>query len=520
VGGAAQARCHLIAGDEQTAEQQLRDAMAGLNAVPARPASSRVRSGRPVRARAVIRTRHERICGNVRMRQPRRAAMLDGGMDADAAPLTRRRATVALTLASLLAGMPATAAADGRWTPARVISSALPEAPAIAVNAHGTAILAHADAGGAWVARLGRDGRPGRRFHVRGPARRTGIGVRGPRRRHGDADVAHGAAAVAACGGRLDPGPGPARAVAVSRPGWEPGPAAMISTTSGRAALAWTELAPLPGIPRPMAVRVAVVARGHAPAARDVARSAQQRLDRPAVGADANGRPTVSWTVEGWVGGGPAAISTSSSASAARFVPLGAPVVSGLDGSALDDLHVLTEPSGEQIAAWRVVDAGGDGRVMFAERAPGATFAAPQLLAAGRRISGLHAAAGAGGDVVAAWTATAGRLTPAFAAVRSPQGRWGAVQSVSARGRSGAGPAIAVDRHGRALLVWASVRGAVAARAQRGTLFGQRQTISAPRGRLCFESRLIGGAGGHAVASFACSAGSRGPLHELARFWP
>ncbi|MGZ6649380.1 MAG: hypothetical protein ACXVHB_18080 [Solirubrobacteraceae bacterium] len=66
----------------------------------------------------------------------------------------------------------------------------------------------------------------------------------------------------------------------------------------------------------------------------------------------------------------------------------------------------------------------------------------------------------------------------------------------------------------------APIHVAVAARAQRGTPFGQRQTISTPRGRLCVESRLVGGAGGHAVASFVCSAGSREPLHELARFWP
>ena len=449
--------------------------------------------------------------------------MLDA-MHARRAALVGWRATaVLMAAAASLAVVPgrATAALDGGRMPARVISSALPEAPAIAIDAHGTAVLAHADARGAWVARLGRDGRPGRRLHVPGPAAVPGSA---------SVALADGGAVTLTWLTAAQPsrrvvaswtlGGAPARAVAVSRRDWEPGAAAMIATAHGRAVLAWTELGPPPGIPRPMTVMVAVVAPGRSATVRQLARSAQQRFARPAVGADARGRATVSWTVEGWVGGGSAVLSTSSSVSAVRFAPAGAPLVSSLDGSSLEDLQVLTEPGGEQIAVWRVVDAAGNGRVMVAERVRGAMFSAPRQLATGRRISGLRATAGAGGDVAVAWMATVGRLTPAFAAVRSLGGRWGAVQTVTAPGRSGAGPAVAVDRHGRPLVVWASIYGAVAARAQRGTPFGQRQTISTPRGRLCVESRLVGGAGGHAVASFVCSAGSREPLHELARFWP
>ena len=100
-------------------------------------------------------------------------------------------------------------------------------------------------------------------------------------------------------------------------------------------------------------------------------------------GADAAGRPIVAAKTVAFFGNGPAALVTADSAVADGFSPQRAVRRQALDGSALDDLHVVTDRRGSQLAVWLTGPLNGVRRVMSARRPPGGRFASARALARG-----------------------------------------------------------------------------------------------------------------------------------------
>jgi hypothetical protein len=240
------------------------------------------------------------------------------------------------------------------------------------------------------------------------------------------------------------------------------------------------------------------------------------------LGIDGRDRATVAWMA----GFRALALTTVESGASDRFAPEAPPRTHVLDQAPLEDLQVLTDARGRQIAVWWTGDPLAAGRIMAARRDRGEAFSPAQAVAMGRRLTGLDAALGAGGRAGATWSAQ-GRQHPVFAALASSAEAWRKPQTLTAPGRSGEQPQIEIDGEGRAVALWGGLQGMRAATASARSALSGRGLISARR--LCSSTQLVMAPSGKAVATFICNRPRRYqppwsdvplPLHEVARYQP
>ena len=238
------------------------------------------------------------------------------------------------------------------------------------------------------------------------------------------------------------------------------------------------------------------------------------------LGLDARGRATVAWTA------GPRgpSLTTVESAASDRFAPAAPARAHVLGRAPLDELHVLTDARGGQLAVWQSGDPLGSGSIMAARRSRGGDFSVPRIVANGRRLTGLDAALNGRGRGAATWIAQGGQH-PVRAALATPAGTWRKAQTITAPGRSGEQPDVEIDGRGRAIVLWGGRRGIRAASTTARGAFAGHELISVPR--LCSSPQLVMASSGRAVASFLCNrrrpykppwSDVPLPLHELARY--
>ena len=404
-------------------------------------------------------------------------------------------------------------AGDG-WT-ARQIDTRLPDRPAVALGPDGHGLLAYADASTVWVRAIARDGRLGKPQRVPGPR---------PSARWATAAIdAHGAITVAwttqATHRTLvlatwNQGQSPAPGVPISPAGSQVGTAVLMPRVAGGMIAAWSETR-LPAAPDQL-VAAALIVPGH-PAQRTEVLTLEpdERATDVYVGADATGRPTIAAKTVSFFGGAPAALVTADSAVVDGFSPQRAVRRQPLDRSALDDLHVLTDGHGAQLAVWLTGPVNGVRHILSAHRSPGGRFSAPRALAGGRRIQSVAAGMTPAGTAAIAWTPVQGGLNPVIARLRL-RGRWGPPHRLTSPGRSAQQVELAFDDRDRATIVWGSLHGIHATQTRAGRV-GAERTISSPwRNRLCWEPALTVAPKGDAVATFLCTRRAAHPIHGLA----
>ncbi len=405
------------------------------------------------------------------------------------------------------------AAGDG-WT-ARQIDTRLPDRPAVALGPGGHGVLAYADAGAVWVRALARDGRLGEPQPVPGPRPSAGWATA--------AVDAHGAITVAwiaqAPRGTLvlaswNQGQSPAPGVPISPADSQVGTAVLMPRAAGGTIAAWSETR-LPTAPDQL-VAAALVVPGHPVQRTEVLTlEPDERASDVYVGADASGRPTIAAKTVPFFGGAPSALVTADSGVVDGFSPQRAVWRQRLDGSALDDLHVLTDGHGSQLAIWLTGPLNGVRRILSAHRSRGGRFSTPRALVSGRRIQSVAADMTPAGTAAIAWTPVRGALSPLIARFRA-RGRWGPPHRLTSPGRSAQQVELAFDDRNRATIVWGSLHG-IHARQTRAGRLGAERTISDPwRNRLCWEPALTVAPRGDAVATFLCTRRAAHPIHGLA----
>jgi hypothetical protein len=321
--------------------------------------------------------------------------------------------------------------------------------------------------------------------------------------------------------------PDSAVVIAAWRRGAQPAPGTVVTPAGARASnlvlvprpgggtvAAWSETR-LPSAPDQL-VATAVVTPGRA--VERVETLALAPGERPAAvfaGSDRAGRPSVAVKTVSTLGGGPDSLVTADSSTPERFTLEGAPRRQPLDGSGLDDLQVLTDGRGAQLAVWLSGPFNGVRRVQAAVRGRGGRFSHPRTLATGRRIQSLAAAMAASGTAGVVWTPVEGGLTPLRARFRE-HGRWSAAAQVTSPGRGAQQPVIGLDARGRATIAWGSLHG-IRSRTWSAGRLGAAAVVSSPwRARLCWQPALTVAARGAAAATFLCTRRGTEPLSGLA----
>ncbi len=401
-------------------------------------------------------------------------------------------------------------AGDG-WT-VHPIDARLPDRPAVALGPDGRGVLAYAHDGTVWVRAVARDGRLGRPQRVPGPRASVAWAAA--------AIDGRGAITVAWMSGGLvlaswPEGRPPATGAPVSPAGSQVGAITLAPRARGGTIVAWSETR-LPDAPDQLVAAALAVPGRTAERTEVLGLAPGERPTSVFAGADAAGRPIVAAKTVAFFGNGPAALVTADSAVAGGFSPQRAVRRQALDGSALDDLHVVTDRRGSQLAVWLTGPLNGVRRVMSALRPPGGRFASARALARGRRMQSVAAAMTASGVAAIAWTPVEGGLSPLRARFRAG-GAWGPSRQLTARGRSAQQVELAFDDRDRATIAWGSLHG-IHARQWRAGRLGADATISGPwRDRLCWEPSLTVAPHGDAVATFLCTRRAPHPIHGLAR---
>ena len=283
---------------------------------------------------------------------------------------------------------------------------------------------------------------------------------------------------------------------------------------AGGTIAAWSETR-LPTAPDQIVAAALVVPRHPVLRTEVLTLEPDERASDVYVGADASGRPTIAAKTVPFFGGAPSALVTADSAVVDGFSPQRAVWRQPLDGSALDDLHVLTDGHGSQLAIWLTGPFNGVRRILSAHRPPGGRFSTPRVLVAGRRIQSVAADMTPAGTAAIAWTPVQGTQNPLIARFRA-RGRWGPTHRLTSPGRSAHQVELAFDDRDRATIVWGSLHG-IHARQTRAGRLGAERTISDPwRNRLCWEPALTVAPRGDAVATFLCTRRAAHPIHGLA----
>jgi hypothetical protein len=404
-------------------------------------------------------------------------------------------------------------AGDG-WT-ARPIDARLPDRPAVALGPNGRGVLAYADTRAVWVRAIARDGRLGEPQRITGPRPSTGwaaaaIDGRGAVTVAWTTDAPLSTLVLAS----WNEGQPPATGAPVSQAGSQVGAVVLTPRAGGGTIAAWSETR-LPAAPDQL-VAAALVAPERAVQRTEVLTfSPDERPTDIFAGVDAAGRPTIAAKTVAFFGEGPAALVTADSAVADGFSPQRAVRRQPLDGSGLDDLHVLTDGRGSQLAVSLTGPFNGVRRLMTARRPPSERFSIPHALASGRRIQSIAADMTPSGTAAIAWTPQEGGLNPLIARFRA-RGRWGPSQRLTSRGRSAQQVELVFDGRGHATIAWGSLHG-IHARQWRAGRLGADLTISDPwRNRLCWEPSLTVAPHGDAVATFLCTRRAAHPIHGLA----
>jgi hypothetical protein len=435
--------------------------------------------------------------------------------------MLRPRALIGCALlGALMAGFGASGAggAGGVWT-ARPIGFPVPDRPAVALGPDGRGVLAYADERGMWVRTIGRDGRLHRPRSVPGPPSMGDWATVAIDGRGGVAVAwyteAPDSTVVVASWRR---GAAPAAGVPVSPAGSQAGNLVLAARPGGGTVAAWSETR-LPVAPDQL-VATAVVTPGRTVERAEVMTFApDERASGVWVGLDAGGRPIVAAKTVSALGGHPPMLVTADSGSADRFVLRGEPRRHPLDRSDLEQLDVLTDARGAQLAVWRAGPFSGIRQVRIARRLRGGRFSRPRTLASGRRIQSVDAAIAPSGTAAVVWSPVEGRLNPLIARFRTG-GRWSSPMLLTSPGRSGQQPDLAIDARDRATIVWGSLDG-IRARGWRARRLAGERTISAPwRRRLCSEPALAVGPRGDAIATFLCTRKGPTPIHALAHREP
>jgi hypothetical protein len=413
-----------------------------------------------------------------------------------------------------LALLAAPARADDAWV-TRAIDSRLPARPAVALGPDGRGVLAYADASAVWVRTIARDGSVGAPRRVPGPRPSVAWATAAVDDR-GAITVAWmaGAPRAALVLASWAEGRPPAAGTPVSPADSQVGSVVLAARAAGGAIAAWSETR-LPAAPDQLVV-AALIRPG-----RPVQRTEVLTLgpdERPTdifAASDAAGRPIIAAKTVSFFGGAPASLVTADSAVADGFSPQRAVRRQPLDGSELQDLHLLTDRHGGQRAVWLTGPFNGVRGIVTARRWPGGRFAAPRALAHGRRMPSVAAAMTPGGTAAVAWTPMEGGLSPLLMRTRTRSG-WGRTQRLTAPGRSAQQAELAFDDYGRATVVWGSVHGVHARQWSAGRLDDDRAISEPWRNRLCWEPALTVAPRGDAVATFLCTRRGTHPIHGLA----
>lgn len=120
--------------------------------------------------------------------------------------------------------------------------------------------------------------------------------------------------------------------------------------------------------------------------------------------------------------------------------------------------EVAVDAAGAAVAVWRRVD-GFRVVVQSAARRPGADWSPPHDVSSpGAEAFVPQVAIGAGGEAVAVWESSDGESRAILGASRTPGGTWSRPKELSAKGRGGSVPQVAVDSGGEAVAVWEAKR--------------------------------------------------------------
>jgi hypothetical protein len=430
---------------------------------------------------------------------------------------SRRTLVCCIAVCALTHGLAVASAGDG-WT-ARQIDSRLPDRPAVALGPDGRGVLAYADTGGVWVRAIGRDGRLSTPSAVPGPPPIAGwvtaaIDGRGAITLAWLSQMPRSTVVVAT----WRHGSRPAAGTPISPATGHAGNLVLAPRPSGGTIAAWTETS-LPSAPDQLVATAVVTPNRAVERSEALTLAPDERPTAVYAGFDGAGRPTIAVKTVAALGGRPATLLTADSATADRFTLQGAPRRQRLDRSDLDDLDVLTDSHGAQLAVWLTGPSNCARRVLAAHRRRGARFSHPRVLATGRRIQSLAAAMARSGTAAVVWSPVEGRLNPLLARFRV-RDRWSAAARVTAPGRSAQQAEVAFDDRERATIVWGSLHGIRSRRwsAQRLDL---ARTVSAPwRNRLCWEPALAIAPRGDAIATFLCTRRGPHPIHGLAHRGP
>jgi hypothetical protein len=167
------------------------------------------------------------------------------------------------------------------------------------------------------------------------------------------------------------------------------------------------------------------------------------------------------------------------------------------------DPKVAADASGNSLTVWSRTD-GTNFRIQAKFRAADGTFGATATISeTGRDALEPQVAFDPSGNAIAVWSQWDGANSRIHAAFRPAGGSFGPSQVISLSGRSASGPQISIDSTGKAVAVWYRFDGAVdrvqaAVRPPNGS-FGAAQTLSAA-GVEAYEPRVGAGADADANA--------------------
>ena len=255
----------------------------------------------------------------------------------------------AVVCALVLCASPARAG-DG-WS-ARQLDPRLPHHPAVALGPDGRGVLAYADSSTVWVRAIRRDGRVGKPRRVPGPRpsvawAAAAIDGRGAITLAWMADAPRGMLVLAS----WPRGQPPRSGTRVSAAGSQVGPVVLTGRAAGGTIAAWSEIR-VPAAPDQL-VAAALAFPGRPAQRTEVLQlKPDERPDDLYAGSDAAGRPVIAAKTVAYFGAGPSTLVTADSAVADGFSPQRAVRRELLDGSGLNDLHVLTDAHGAQLAVW------------------------------------------------------------------------------------------------------------------------------------------------------------------------